>query len=369
MALRRCRTRLEPVRAASRFFGSLRQPAELSCLAWNIMEQRITLPTSDEIRALVRPDHVHRRAYADAAVFQLEQGAFSWLWIYVAHDQLRKPGDFVRTRLAAFGFSSPVTPTATSTCCRRCRTAARYGRSRQRQGVQLPLSCLVIPADGSLDSVPHRRAIDAFSLDDPQNHMQRVYARLPRLRVRHAEREPAPLIQHLGSMAEVIDNLVDRAGRRIEIADSSFTLEYCGNWKLPENAATFPSSFVQFRRRRPAALRPMPRPSTRPDREMLLANGFGPAEWEGIQLNGLSGGHVLRQHLQQGRADEPGYRSVAVRHRAALAERSARTPARARREPVQQHHLSQSRHQRSTSRCASPSGFGRSDHRASIVSA
>ena len=50
------------------------------------MEQRITLPTSDEIRGLVRPDHVHRRAYADAAVFQLEQERiFSRLWMYVAH--------------------------------------------------------------------------------------------------------------------------------------------------------------------------------------------------------------------------------------------------------------------------------------------
>ena len=60
--------------------------------------------TSDDIRGLVRPDHVHRRAYADAAVFQLEQERiFGRLWIYVAHEsQLKKPGDFVRTRLAAY---------------------------------------------------------------------------------------------------------------------------------------------------------------------------------------------------------------------------------------------------------------------------
>ena len=36
------------------------------------MEQPATPLTSDDIRSLVRPDHVHRRAYADAAVFQLE---------------------------------------------------------------------------------------------------------------------------------------------------------------------------------------------------------------------------------------------------------------------------------------------------------
>src|SRR4051795_1125777 len=66
------------------------------------MEQPATPLTSDDIRSLVRPDHVHRRAYADAAVFQLEQERiFGRLWIYVAHEsQLKRPGDFVRTRLA-----------------------------------------------------------------------------------------------------------------------------------------------------------------------------------------------------------------------------------------------------------------------------
>src|SRR5258708_33948678 len=67
------------------------------------MEQPATPLTSDDIRSLVRPDHVHRRAYADADVFDLEQERiFSRLWIYVAHEsQLKVPGDFVRTRLPA----------------------------------------------------------------------------------------------------------------------------------------------------------------------------------------------------------------------------------------------------------------------------
>ena len=60
-----------------------------------------------------------------------------------------------------------------------------------------------------------------------------------------------PLRDHLGPMIEVIDNLVDRAPEgEVEIADSSFTLEYRGNWKLHlENAADiFHPSFVQARR-------------------------------------------------------------------------------------------------------------------------
>jgi hypothetical protein len=56
----------------------------------------------DDIRFLVPEDSVHRRAYADAEVFALEQERiFGRLWIYVAHEsQVRNAGDFLRTRLA-----------------------------------------------------------------------------------------------------------------------------------------------------------------------------------------------------------------------------------------------------------------------------
>ena len=93
------------LRAASPFFPKFSAAVELSCLTRNITwnsRPRLRQPTKSA--SLVRPDHVHRRAYADAAVFQLEQERiFSRLWIYVAHEsQLKKPGDFVRTRLAAY---------------------------------------------------------------------------------------------------------------------------------------------------------------------------------------------------------------------------------------------------------------------------
>ena len=108
----------------------------------------------------------------------------------------------------------------------------------------------------------------------------------------------------------MIDNLVDRApAGEVEIANSSFTLEYRGNWKLHlENAADiFHPSFVHNSsvapaRRAPANASILDQDQTR---EMLLANGFGPAEWEGIQLNGLCRRtHLHDQHLQQGRAGQ-----------------------------------------------------------------
>ena len=113
---------------------------------------------------------------------------------------------------------------------------------------------------------------------------------------------PQPLPDHLGPMTDVIDNLVDRApDGEVEIADSSFTLEYRGNWKLHlENAADiFHPSFVHSSsvtpaRRAPANASILDQDQTR---EMLLANGFGSTEWEGIQLNGLAGGHTFMTNI------------------------------------------------------------------------
>jgi phenylpropionate dioxygenase-like ring-hydroxylating dioxygenase large terminal subunit len=184
--------------------------------------------------------------------------------------------------------------------------------------------------DGSLDSVPHRKSYpDAFSLDDSQNHMQRV-GRVAIYRgfvFATLNDNSAPLVQHLGAMAEVIDNLVDRApAGEVEIADSSFTLEYRGNWKLHlENAADiFHPSFVHSSsvapaRRAPAHASILDQDQTR---EMLLANGFGSTEWEGIQLNGLSGGHVFMNNIyNKGVLTNQDTDPVAVRYRAALTER------------------------------------------------
>ena len=145
------------------------------------MEQSATHLTSDDIRSLVRPDHVHRRAYADAAVFQLEQERiFSRLWIYVAHEsQLRKPGDFVRTRLAAHEILvTRHTDGSVYVLQNRCphRGARICMTDRGNAKVfSCPYHAWSFRPDGSLDSVPHRKSYpDAFSLDDPQNHMQRV---------------------------------------------------------------------------------------------------------------------------------------------------------------------------------------------------
>ncbi|MGB7102040.1 MAG: Rieske 2Fe-2S domain-containing protein [Xanthobacteraceae bacterium] len=290
----------------------------------------------DEIRTLVRPDHVHRRAYADPEVFALEQERiFGRLWLYVAHEsQLQKPGDFVRTRLAQHEVlvtrhQDGKIYVLHNRCPHRGARLCMVDRGSSRL-LTCPYHAWAFRPDGTLSAVPHPKSYPAsFSLADPQNHMQRVnsvesyrgfvFANL-------ADNAP-PLTEHLGPMREVIDNLIERApDGEIEIADSSFTLEYHGNWKLHmENANDiFHPSFVHSSSVAPARAAPANASILDQDqtREMLLANGFGQAEWEGIKLNGLAAGHTfMTSFYKKGVLVNEEQDPVIQRYRAALAQR------------------------------------------------
>ena len=290
----------------------------------------------DEIRTLVRPDHVHRRAYADPEVFALEQERiFGRLWLYVAHEsQLRNPGDFVRTQLAQHEVlvtrhQDGKIYVLHNRCPHRGARLCMVDSGTSRL-LTCPYHAWAFRPDGTLAAVPHPKSYPAnFSLADPQNHMQRVRS-VDSYRgfvFANLDDSAAPLTEHLGPMREVIDNLIERApDGEIEIADSSFTLEYHGNWKLHmENANDiFHPSFVHSSSVAPARAAPANASILDQDqtREMLLANGFGKADWEGIQLTGLAGGHTfMTSFYKKGVLVNEQQDPVMQRYRAALTER------------------------------------------------
>jgi phenylpropionate dioxygenase-like ring-hydroxylating dioxygenase large terminal subunit len=308
------------------------------------MSSTVDTLTTGDLRALVRPDHVHRRAYADPAVFDLEQERiFGRLWLYVAHEsQLRKPGDFVRTRLAAHEVivtrdHEGHIRVLHNRCPHRGARLCMVDRGSSRL-FSCPYHAWVFRPDGTLASVPHRKSYpENFDLGDPQNHMRRVehVASYRGFVFANLSDDPAPLAAHLGAMTDVIDNLVDRApAGEVEIADSGFSLEYRGNWKLHmENAADiFHPSFVHNSSVAPARRAPANASIIDQDqtREMLLANGFGAEQWEGIALNGLPGGHTfMSSFYNSGVLASEENDPVATRYKAALvarlgAERAAR---------------------------------------------
>lgn len=291
---------------------------------------------ANDIRALIRPDHVHRRAYADPQIFAMEQERiFGRLWIYVAHEsQLKKPGDFIRTRLSKYEVlvtrhNDGEIYVLHNRCPHRGARLCMVDGGTSRT-FSCPYHAWVFRPDGSLSSVPHPKSYPAnFSITDPQNHMQRV-ANVQSYRgfvFANLSDNPPPLLDHLGPMTDVIDNLVDRApDGEVEIADSSFSLEYSGNWKLHlENAAdifhpTFVhSSSVLPARKAPANASILDQDQTR---EMLLANGFGFKEWEGIQLSGLDSGHTyMTSFYNQGVLANQNEDPVSAKYRALLAEK------------------------------------------------
>ena len=290
----------------------------------------------NDIRTLVRPDHVHRRAYADPEVFALEQERiFGRLWLYVAHEsQLRNPGDFVRTQLAQHEVLVTRNQDGKiyvlhNRCPHRGARLCMVDSGSSRL-LTCPYHAWAFRPDGTLAAVPHPQSYPAnFSLSDPQNHMQRVKS-VDSYRgfvFANLDDNAAPLSEHLGPMREVIDNLIERAPEgEIEIADSSFTLEYHGNWKLHmENANDiFHPSFVHNSSVAPARAAPANASILDQDqtREMLLANGFGQADWEGIELTGLAGGHTyMTSFYKKGVLVNEQQDPVMQRYRAALAER------------------------------------------------
>jgi phenylpropionate dioxygenase-like ring-hydroxylating dioxygenase large terminal subunit len=300
------------------------------------MDTAVDQLTADDIRGLVRPDHVHRRAYADPAVFALElERIFGRLWIYVAHEsQLKKPGDFVRTRLAAHEVlvtrhQDGQIYVLHNRCPHRGARLCMVDRGSSRL-FACPYHAWTFRPDGSLASVPHPKSYPkTFDLADPQNHMRRI-ARVASYRgfvFATLNDDPPPLTEHLGAMTDVIDNLIDRApDGEVELAETSFALEYRGNWKLHvENAADiFHPSFVHSSSVVPARNAPANASIIDQDqtREMLLANGFTGNEWEGIRLDGLPGGHVfMTSFYNRGVLVHEDSDPVAVRYKAALAAR------------------------------------------------
>ncbi len=264
------------------------------------------MTSADDLQSLVEADRVHRRVYTDPAIFDLEmERIFGRTWLYVAHEsQLRNSGDFVRTRLA----TREVLVTRSedgrihvldNRCAHRGALLCTAKQGNRRNFV-CPYHAWSFRLDGTLNALPHPQSYpESFSLTAPDNQLGRA----PRVDTYRGfvfaslAADGPSLLEHLGSMTAAFDNLLDRApDGEIEIADSSFHLEYRGNWKMHhENAndTVHPGfvheSSVSTARSNRAAPTEFDNNQTR---EMLEANGFGPRDWETIALIGLPAGHT-----------------------------------------------------------------------------
>jgi phenylpropionate dioxygenase-like ring-hydroxylating dioxygenase large terminal subunit len=286
---------------------------------------------------MVRPGRVHRRLYADPAVFELEmERIFRRSWVYVGHESMaRRAGDFF---LAQVG-REPVVITRDdrgalhgliNRCPHRGARVCSAPRGNARH-LSCPYHAWTFRMDGSLEALPLRHGYPAtFDLADPANAMARV-ARVASYRgfiFANLSAAGEDLLAHLGPMAAALDNMVDRSpSGEIEAAGGSFRQEFAGNWKLHmENAIDLVHPGV-VHESSVASARGRPGPGAGDVAEsqpvqMYKANGLGMGAWDRVPLRGFAQGHSTMGTFYRDGAIAPERQDAPFRdYRAALAGR------------------------------------------------
>lgn len=263
--------------------------------------------SNSDIAALVENNRVHRRAYTDQAVFDLEMARiFGRAWLFVAHDsQIARANDLLRTRLGRHDVlvtrdSGGAVHVVANRCAHRGATLCAAERGNAASLV-CPYHAWTYDLDGQLRAVPHRKSMpDSFDLKAPENSLGRP-PRVDSYRGFHfasyAE-DGLSLPEFLGPMTEALDNFIDRApDGEIFQEGGVFRLEYRGNWKLHhENANdTLHPGFVHESSVSAARADDRDVDETVYDEHQahtqLLSNGFSQREWQSIDLTGVGKGH------------------------------------------------------------------------------
>ena len=258
------------------------------------------------VEALVEPGRVHRRVYADPAIFELEmERVFGRAWIFVAHQsQLRRPGDFLRARigreplLVVRGEDGEIR-VLRNRCLHRGMLVCIADRGTADR-FACPYHGWVYGRDGRLLGVPQP---DGYARPDSPGGAHAGLAPVPRTAdyrgfvFASLATDGPDLPSFLGPAAKALDNLVDRApDGEVELAGGGFRQDYPGNWKLHmENAndlvhPTFvhDSSISVGRDLETGA---PPDPATQQALQMYAANGIPLSGMSNAGTCGFAGGH------------------------------------------------------------------------------
>ena len=194
------------------------------------------------IRALVRPDSVHRDVYLDPVLFELElKRIFARAWNYLCHEsRLPRSGDYLTADIAG----NPVIvirgeDNLVRALHNRCahRGAKVLGN---RQGNAKVLTCSYhgwsYTTDGALLSIPCRDNYRGTEVDKnpagygltgirTDSYRGFVFASL--------DADAPDLAEYLGGARRALDNMVDRSPEgELETVGSSFRARYRNNWKI-----------------------------------------------------------------------------------------------------------------------------------------
>jgi phenylpropionate dioxygenase-like ring-hydroxylating dioxygenase large terminal subunit len=198
---------------------------------------------ADDIAGLVQPGRVHRRVYADRAIFELElERIFARAWCYVGHEsQIPVAGSFIRASIARQELvvvrkEDGGVAVLHNRCGHRGAmvVAERCGRVHR---FRCPYHAWTFRTDGSLQSVPCIEGYEGsgFDTSDPSLGMipaPRVGTYRGFIFASLAAAGPE-LEEFLGPTTDAIDNMLDRApGGRLEVAGGCFRVRQRSNWKI-----------------------------------------------------------------------------------------------------------------------------------------
>lgn len=196
------------------------------------------------LSGLTQDHQVHRDAYLDEDVFQLEmERLFSRAWLYVGHEsQVPKTGDYVSVTLA----QSPVimlrhSDGSVRVVMNRCahKGARLVSESSGNVGKMLrcPYHAWTYKLDGSLLAVPLKNAYEntefsqcpaAGGLSTPgavESYRGFVFARL--------SKEGFSLQEYFGDVLQALDNMADRSPEgELQVAGGSIRTVINCNWKM-----------------------------------------------------------------------------------------------------------------------------------------
>jgi benzoate/toluate 1,2-dioxygenase subunit alpha len=197
------------------------------------------------IRALVRPDEIHRDLYLDPELFDLEmEHLWRQTWLYVGHDsQVPNPGDFYTAMLARepvimIRGSDGVVRVLPNRCAHKGTRLASAVHGKCIGGVlRCPYHGWTYRLDGKLRSVPLKSGYEGTAFDRsaaarglPElpsvNYRGFVFARLA------AESGPG-FEEYFGESLTSIDNMVERSPEgRLEVAGGVLRYMHDCNWKM-----------------------------------------------------------------------------------------------------------------------------------------
>ena len=198
----------------------------------------------DAVRALVRPDQVHRDLYISQELFELEQEHFfANTWNYVGHDsQVPKPGDYITNEIAGqplviVRHTDNSVKVLMNRCAHKGSRVVNDSCGNTGKFFRCPYHAWTFKTDGALLSIPLKNGYENTGLHDCEAGKGLVAVRHVRLyrgfifvKLNDVGQD---FEEYFGDSLSSIDNMADRSPvGELEIAGGCLRFTHQCNWKM-----------------------------------------------------------------------------------------------------------------------------------------